>query len=122
MAVLRIVANLATSDPQQLAAFYDRVFGLKTVMDHGWIATAAAESRMRTQLSFAAQGGSDTPVPALSIEVDDVAEAYRAVEQAGSEIVYALTEEPWGVRRFFFRDPVGTLVNVLQHLAQLESE
>jgi hypothetical protein len=23
--------------------------------------------------------------------------------------------EPWGVRRFFVRDPLGKLVNILQH-------
>ena len=35
---------------------------------------------------------------------------------AGYEIVYALAEEPWGVRRFFVRDPNGAIVNVMQHL------
>ena len=29
--------------------------------------------------------------------------------------VYPLTDEPWGVRRFFTRDPNGVVVNVLSH-------
>ncbi len=29
--------------------------------------------------------------------------------------VYELTDEPWGVRRFFVEDPGGTIVNVLAH-------
>jgi hypothetical protein len=30
--------------------------------------------------------------------------------------VYPLTNEPWGVRRFFVKDPSGTIVNVLSHV------
>jgi hypothetical protein len=26
-----------------------------------------------------------------------------------------LTDEPWGVRRFFVKDPNGVVVNVLSH-------
>ena len=28
----------------------------------------------------------------------------------------ALTNEPWGVRRFFVRDPNGAVINVMQHI------
>jgi uncharacterized glyoxalase superfamily protein PhnB len=31
------------------------------------------------------------------------------------KIEYDLTDEPWGVRRFFVRDPFGKLVNILSH-------
>ncbi len=54
-------------------------------------------------------------VPELSIQVVDVDAAYAAALQAGSEIVHPLTDEPWGVRRFFVRDPDGHLLNVLSH-------
>jgi uncharacterized glyoxalase superfamily protein PhnB len=30
-------------------------------------------------------------------------------------IVYPLTNEPWGVRRFFVKDPNGLIINVLSH-------
>ncbi len=36
----------------------------------------------------------------------------------GLEIVYTLTDEQWGVRRFYVRDPFGNVVNILAHLAQ----
>jgi len=29
--------------------------------------------------------------------------------------VYPLTDEPWGVRRFFVRDPNGVVLNVMSH-------
>jgi uncharacterized glyoxalase superfamily protein PhnB len=54
-------------------------------------------------------------VPEVSIQVDDVDAAYAAALQAGSEIVHPLTDEPWGVRRFFVRDPDGHVLNVLSH-------
>lgn len=35
---------------------------------------------------------------------------------AGADIVYPLTDEDWGIRRFFVRDPNGAVINVTQHL------
>ena len=115
MKVNRIVANIPAADPSVVDAFYRGLFGLDLVMDHGWIRTYGDAAKMTVQVSFASQGGGDTPVPALSIEVDDLAEALRRVEAAGIALEYGPVSEPWGVRRFFVRDPLGTLVNVLQH-------
>jgi hypothetical protein len=50
---------------------YADVLGLEVVMNQGWIATYASTEAMAPQISFASQGGSGTPVPALSIEVAD---------------------------------------------------
>ena len=33
----------------------------------------------------------------------------------GFGILYDLTDEPWGVRRFYIRDPFGKVVNILSH-------
>ena len=33
----------------------------------------------------------------------------------GYEIVHPLTDEPWGVRRFFVREPNGKVLNILSH-------
>lgn len=116
MAVRRIVSNLQVSDPEDARRFYADLLGLEIVMDHGWIVTFAAKSgSAMPQVSFATEGGSGTPVPALSIEVDDVDEIYRRAKDAGFEIVYDITDEPWGVRRFFVRDPFGNVVNILTH-------
>jgi catechol 2,3-dioxygenase-like lactoylglutathione lyase family enzyme len=118
VAVRRIVANLAAGDAAEfvtLRAFYVDLFGLAPVMDHGWIVTLASGETALTQLGVATEGGSGTPVPALSIEVDDV-DAVHA-RALGHAIAYDLTDEPWDVRRFFVCDPAGTLVNVLSHRA-----
>jgi catechol 2,3-dioxygenase-like lactoylglutathione lyase family enzyme len=115
MAVKRIVANIATSDVGHAKAFYMGVLGLQVVMDQGWILTLAAEGNAAPQVSFATQGGSGTPVPDLSIEVDDLDEVHRRAVAAGSLIEYGPTTEPWGVRRFYVRDPFGRLLNILSH-------
>ena len=70
---------------------------------------------MPVQVSFASEGGSGTPVPGLSVEVDDVAAAHAAVVRGGYPVEYGPADEPWGVRRFFVRDPVGTLLNIVMH-------
>lgn len=41
-------------------------------MDNGWIATYGSREEMGIQISFASEGGSQTPTPDLSIEVDDI--------------------------------------------------
>lgn len=115
--VKRIVADLeVAADPAELAAFYRALFDLDVLMDQGWIVTLGSDELARVQVSLAAEGGSGAPVPALSIEVDDLDAVHARAVADGVEIAYPLTEEPWGVRRFFLRDPAGRLVNVLQHL------
>jgi catechol 2,3-dioxygenase-like lactoylglutathione lyase family enzyme len=120
--VRRIVANLAAADPGRARAFYEELLDLKVVMDHGWILTLASEASQTPQLSIASEGGSGTPVPDLSIEVDDVDRIYQRARTMQLEIVYDITDEPWGVRRFYLRDPLGRLVNILSHKGSLESE
>ena len=48
--------------------------------------------------------------------VDDVDEAFKKMKRARFKIEYPLTDEPWGVRRFYVRDPFGKLVNILMHI------
>ncbi len=114
--IRRIVPDVSADDPQKVAEFYKDLFGFKVVMDGDWIVTLAAEGQSPLQLTIASQGGSGTPVPDMTIEVQDVEALYEAAHGAGHPIPYALTDEPWGVRRFYVRDPAGNVVNVMQHL------
>ncbi|MFB9241881.1 VOC family protein [Massilia antarctica] len=115
MQVKRVVANVESHDPRRASAFYQDVLGLDLLMDHGWIQTYGSGTEMTIQVSFAAEGASGTPVPDLSIEVDDADEALKRMKDSGFSIEYGPVEEPWGVRRFFVRDPFGKLVNILEH-------
>lgn len=116
MAVRRIVPNIAASQPEIAQRFYGDILGLEPVMDLGWICTfAAQEATARPQISVAIEGGSDTPAPDMSIEVDDLDDVLARVRSAGLPIEYGPADEPWGVRRFYVRDPFGRLVNILTH-------
>jgi catechol 2,3-dioxygenase-like lactoylglutathione lyase family enzyme len=115
MAVRRIVANIASDRPDAARAFYCDLLGLTVAMDLGWIVTFVADGAMTPQLSVMREGGSGTPVPDISIEVDDVDAVHRRAVAAGLAVEYGPVDEPWGVRRFYLRDPAGRLVNVLSH-------
>jgi predicted enzyme related to lactoylglutathione lyase len=115
MGVLRIVPNIAGADLERAKAFYREVFDLDIAMDLGWIVTFASDAGTRPQISVAREGGSGTPVPDVSIEVEDVDQTFRRAADAGHEILYGVADEPWGVRRFYMRDPFGKVLNVLSH-------
>ena len=82
MTVKRIVANVATQNIGAAQAFYGDILGMGIVMDHGWIATYASQETMSTQISFALEGGSGTPVPDISIEVDNLDEVYDRLRKS----------------------------------------
>jgi predicted enzyme related to lactoylglutathione lyase len=113
MAVTRIVANLIAQNPIALAKFYQKVFELDLPFDMGWIAFLSKDASQKIELHTASEGGSDTELPVISIGVDDLDATETAVRAAGAEVVYGPVTESWGLRRFFFRDPDGNLVNVV---------
>ena len=115
MAVLRIVADLHADNPQEIAGFYRDLLGLTVAMDMGFVVTLADDGNQPPQVSIMCEGGSGTPTPHLSIEVDDLDGVLRAANRMDLDLEYGPTDEPWGVRRFFLRDPAGRLLNILQH-------
>jgi len=114
--VKRIVANIHTENIAKAEVFYKTVLGLEILMDHGWITTYGIDQNMGVQISFASEGGSGTLTPDLSIEVDDFEETLNRAKEAGFVIEYGPVIEPWGVKRFYVRDPFGKLVNILCHV------
>ena len=113
--VKRIVSNVTAPDVGKATAFYEDILGLKVLMDLGWIRTYGSSAKMSIQLSVMCEGGSGTAVPDMSIEVDNLEAALMRVRKAGIAIEYGPATEPWGVRRFYVRDPFGKLINILQH-------
>src|SRR5712691_1755373 len=118
MEIRRIVPNVKASAPlARSRQFYERVFGLELAMDLGWIMSFRSPSNATAQLSVLINDATAPVHPDVSVEVEDVDAVYRKAEAAGAEIVHPLTDEPWGVRRFFVRDPNGAVINVLSHRA-----
>lgn len=52
-------------------------------------------------------------IPDVPVEVDDLDAVHAEARRLGYDIVHPLTDEPWGVRRFFVREPSGRVVNML---------
>jgi len=116
MTVRRVVPDLHGDRPLESRAFYEHVIGLELRMDMGWIATFVSPANETAQLTVISADARAPMTPNVSVEVDDVDVVHARAVAAGYEIVYALADEPWGVRRFFVRDPNGAIVNVMQHL------
>ena len=111
----RIVPNLNVDDATTGHDFYEEFLGLEKQFDMGWVASFRSPSNPSIQVTLV---GTDPTAPeqsAMSVAVADVDAAYAEARRRGYEIVHPLTHEPWGVRRFFVRDPHGVVVNVVGH-------
>lgn len=86
-------------------------------MNRDEIITFSSPTNRTAQISVMKQDDSFSPLhPDISIEVENVDQVYSKVEEQGIKIVYSIPDEPWGVRRFFAKDPNGKVINVLSHL------
>jgi catechol 2,3-dioxygenase-like lactoylglutathione lyase family enzyme len=115
VSVRRVVPDFVAQEPAASSEFYAEVLGLEVVMDLGWIVTFAAPDNPAAQITVLRQDATASVQPDVSIEVDDVDAAYAAATRMGCEILHPLSDEVWGVRRFFVRDPNGKVLNILSH-------
>lgn len=115
MPIHRIVPNVPSRDPDLCRDFYVGFLGLESAMDMGWIATYVSPTHPKAQLTVLRADGNAPPQPAVSIEVDDVDRLHDHAVALGLRIVYPLTDEPWGVHRFWVEDPNGMIINILEH-------
>ncbi len=114
MAVKRIKPNILSERFVESRSFYNNVIGLEGGDGLDWIMFFGT-SQSEVQLSVMKLDVKAHIHPDVSIEVDDVDNVYERARAAGAEIVYPLTDEEWGLRRFFVRDPNGAVINVTQH-------
>ncbi|MGC1214681.1 MAG: VOC family protein [Micromonospora sp.] len=114
MTVRRIKPNILSGDFDASRRFYRDLIGLGGGDGLDWILFFGGETR-EVQLSVMKLDVKAGIHADVSIEVDDVDDVHGRCVAAGAEIVYPLTDEPWGLRRFFVRDPNGAVINVTQH-------
>src|SRR5258706_14212435 len=112
MSIRRMVPNIKSDQFAASQTFYTEVLGFEVVMQLGWITTFASSSNPTAQISIINQEPSGLH-PNLSVEVEDVDAIYAKAIANGISIVYPLTNEPWGVRRFFALDPNGQIINIV---------
>lgn len=115
MSTKRIVPDITTEQMEESRGFYQGVLGLELAMDMGWVMTFVSPTNASAQITVLQTSASEGPRPQMTIEVDDVDAVHEKAVALGCEIVYPITDESWGVRRFFLRDPNGVVLNVMSH-------
>lgn len=116
MRVSRITPNLRVADVEVAKGFYTDYLGLSTEeFNMGWVARYTSPDG-KASIQLVTRDARAPEDSAISVHVgEDIDEAYEEAQRRGYEIVYPLTEEPWGVRRFFVRAPNGTVINMVSH-------
>lgn len=109
--------------------FYVRHFGFQVGFEASWflyLIGPGEEGARGAVLAFMhPDHPSDPPGPErfdgrgmiLTVEVGDAAAAFRRLGDGGAPILYPLTDEAWGQRRFMTRDPAGVMVDVVEQIA-----
>ena len=122
-AIRRAMPVVVTEDPEGSRAFYVDFLGFTVGMEQDGFLMLKSPSVPTTQviLTWAHPNVMDPQVHRLDIstEVADVDAAHADALARGLDIVYPLTDEAWGIRRFFVREPSGAIVNVTSHIADL---
>lgn len=116
MKIRRIVMDIQSNNFDENRHFYENIIGLEVGMDLGWIMTFGSPSNPTAQITLLKKDLTASVNPNLTIEVEDVESVYANAVKNGFQIVHPLTDEPWGVRRFFVVDPNGQVVNVMSHI------
>jgi catechol 2,3-dioxygenase-like lactoylglutathione lyase family enzyme len=114
--VARIIPYPSGSDIAASRDFYIGVLGLELAMEDP-VLCLSSPVNPSAEVILSPPGFED-PQPSFGVDVGDPAAVDAAHAEAvrrGLRVVYPLTNEPWGVRRFFVEDPGGTIVNVLAH-------
>ena len=117
MAVARIVAYAGGHELGASRDFYVEVLGMQVAMEDPVLDLQSPENPTAEVIIGAQE--MQSPTPSFGVDVGEPAAvdaAHAEVVRRGLRVVYPLTDESWGVRRFFVEDPGGTIVNVLAHI------
>jgi catechol 2,3-dioxygenase-like lactoylglutathione lyase family enzyme len=115
MSISRVVPNIASDTLDASRDFSTALLGFQVAMDLGWILTLVSPTNPTAQLSGVREDATQPVVAQVTVEVADVDAVHAQAVRRGLELVYPLTDEPWGVRRFFVKDPNGVVLNVASH-------
>jgi catechol 2,3-dioxygenase-like lactoylglutathione lyase family enzyme len=98
--------------------FYVDMLGLKVGMEDPVLGLISPTNP--TAQLIICPPGLENPQPHFGIDVGEtsaVDAAHTEMVRRNMNVVYPLSDEPWGVRRFFVEDPGGMIVNILAHIA-----
>ena len=116
MRITGVTANLPVDDIEAARAFYTDYLGLDVEgFNLGWVARYSSPDGSAC-VQLVTRDATSPEDSVISVHAgNDVDEAYAEAQRLGYEIVHPLTDEPWGIRRFFVRAPDGNVINVASH-------
>jgi predicted enzyme related to lactoylglutathione lyase len=119
MKVSGVTTNLRVADVEAARGFYADYLGLiEEDLNLSWV-TRFVAPQGRAAVQLVTRDATSPHDSVMSVQVGgDIDEAYAEATRRGYEIVYPLTEETWGLRRFFVRDPDGNVINITSHRAE----
>lgn len=114
MTAREAITNLHTDDVEKAREFFGILGLTEATMNQGWVARFSS-SDSGACVQVVTRDATAPEASAMTIKVDDVDAVYHEAQRRGFEIVHPLTDEPWGIRRFFVRGPDGQVINVARH-------
>lgn len=112
---------VVTSQLLKCRDFWTRHLGFEVRFENDWFVYLGADGA--SMAFMAPDHPSQPPGPepfvngaCMELEVADCAAALAEFEASGGIVDYGLSDEPFGQRRFGFRDPSGLWVDVVQQL------
>ena len=119
---------IVTDELHRCRDFYRRWFGFEVEFEADWFVLLKGGGTPPTALAFMHTAHpSSPPSPAafrgdgafMTFQVADADTEYRRLVDSGLECNLALTDEPWGQRRFGVVDPAGMWLDVVQQIEPL---
>lgn len=120
MPIRRAIPVIRREDPERTREFWVDFLGFEPAMDEPGFLMLQSPDVPTTEVivgdaSVSADAAEKLRDVDLSVDVGDVDAAYAEAQVRGLDIVYPITTESWGPRRFFVRLPGGTTVNIVGH-------
>ncbi|HKI79949.1 MAG TPA: VOC family protein [Ignavibacteriaceae bacterium] len=115
--IRRIVPVIESSRFDETKQFYGEFLGLELAMDMGWVLNYISKENPTAQVIIVkSENGPVNPGVSISAEVPDLDTVYDRAVSMNYQITYPKTKEPWGVERFFVKDPNGVTINLMRHI------
>ena len=108
--------------------FWRTHLGFGVVFEATWFVLLQAEGESASLAFMSPDHPSAPPGPetfpgagmCFELQVEDAAAAFEEFRRSGGPVGLALTDEPFGQRRFGFSDPSGLWVDVVEQIAPRE--
>lgn len=107
---------LRPTDPERTRAFYGQTLGLAVAREFGTGPERGTVYFLGGGFLEVSGRSDSPPAPGLSLwlQVPDVREAERELLAAGTEVLRAPVQEPWGLIEMWIADPDGVRICVVE--------